>query len=1178
MRKLKLLLAACTLLGASAAWAQTDVTSTYLTNADFSQGPVVTVDVRGYGKDMVSGDVYSVQDVTGWSYEILNPDNKTPEYPNSAMGGAVFAYGSSNQLKGNNVTAPGKGPDDASGNCLGFFAVWSSGAYYYQEVTLPAGKYTLTIPMYSQSGTQANESYTGFFPKNGTAFKVAVNPTVGSWVNQTVSFTLNEETEGQIRVGYKSTGLGSGANPHIFIDAVKLTWVDPNLAKGQSKLSGYIKKATALNSVLKDEGLGTAITTAQSVLETATTENECNNASDNLGNAISSLVSGLTTVTLANGNFDESVNISKDGTNNATFIEPATAEKPYIYPVSGWTPNFKFSSTAAQGTTAAYGANITGNCGNNGTNPPSTDMFGATDGGTLHLSSGWSDQARYYQKINLSTGRYMFYYEANNQNSGATNLVDNFFGASGEAGGFYGTSNSFVYSEAKNFPYNEWCANAFEFDVAKSGDITIHVGVTGSAGGSASAPKLWIDNVLVYRFADLMVSDEDANKIIADVEALADVVFNADVKTELNSALSTFKGNSSMDNYVALNSTLASAKESIKVYKSLETAVKNVESWSTQGAAVGIRSKFDNGEYDNNATAESIYEEYQTAEIAALANNDASDWTSAILNASFETGDMTCWSADKRDDTGVKENSNSTYSISNGVDGRYVFNTWGGTNENNIYQTVKSLPSGTYTLSALLAGFPGEALVLSANDKKDSVIVAGDKTTGYTVNVVFDHSGGDLTIKASNTKSQETSDKSFIKADNFQLFKGGLASDYTALNEAIESAEAKVLGFEDGQYAPYNNVEVLTALADAKAIDQEGKNSQSMIDGLVEFLNKGWTSNSGDVDIVFNGHFSIADGWNPKGWSRSNGAWGQQITGLDSSTGAEEGTAWYYNTEGAWEYGKAGIYTMPLPANTAYTLTFKYRSHAWNTNNWMKASVLNSNGEGLAETWFEKNPSHENFVTATVSFSTGEAGNYVLSLYQSGNTHLTDVSMVKASAVTAEVTTDGYATFVSDAQLDFSNTSIKAYTAKVEDDKVVLTSINKVPAKTPVVLYCEGGKTEEIPFASETDTPAASDLVAGNSGEIKTEDGDYTNYILNNAKGIGFYYANGMTVAREHAYLHVNGGSTARLQIVFDGDATAISEVKSIANGEAVYNLSGQRVNSPKKGLYIIGGKKVVLK
>ena len=161
--------------------------------------------------------------------------------------------------------------------------------------------------------------------------------------------------------------------------------------------------------------------------------------------------------------------------------------------------------------------------------------------------------------------------------------------------------------------------------------------------------------------------------------------------------------------------------------------------------------------------------------------------------------------------------------------------------------------------------------------------------------------------------------------------------------------------------------------------------------------------------------------------------------------------------------------------------------------------------------------------------------------------------------------------------MDFSATDIKAYTAKVEDNKVVLTQIEKVPAKTPVVLYYEGGKTEEIPFASETDTPAESDLVAGNGGTVETEVEGFTNYILNNVSSIGFYKAAGQTVAKEHAYLHVATTSEARLQIVFDG-ATAISEVKSIGKGEAIYNLSGQRVNSPKKGLYIIGGKKAVLK
>ena len=44
-------------------------------------------------------------------------------------------------------------------------------------------------------------------------------------------------------------------------------------------------------------------------------------------------------------------------------------------------------------------------------------------------------------------------------------------------------------------------------------------------------------------------------------------------------------------------------------------------------------------------------------------------------------------------------------------------------------------------------------------------------------------------------------------------------------------------------------------------------------------------------------------------------------------------------------------------------------------------------------------------------------------------------------------------------------------------------------------------------------------------------------------------------------------------------DATAINAVKSnvVENG-TYYNLAGQRVNNPTKGLYIVNGKKVIVK
>ena len=228
--KKKLLFAAAMMLAAVGAKAQTDVTSTYLTNADFSQGTPIDNHVCGYGKDMAKNgtNYYGFQAVDGWSYEVLAGVTDEGGFTDSGMGGAVFAYGSECQLKGNNTSAPATNPaGEASGNCLGFFGVWGNGGYYYQEVELPAGGYTLTIPIYNQSGTQGNTSYTGFIPDEGTSYTTAINTTVGQWTTKTIKFTLTAETKGKIALGYKSTGGGSAANPMLFFDGVSITYTDP---------------------------------------------------------------------------------------------------------------------------------------------------------------------------------------------------------------------------------------------------------------------------------------------------------------------------------------------------------------------------------------------------------------------------------------------------------------------------------------------------------------------------------------------------------------------------------------------------------------------------------------------------------------------------------------------------------------------------------------------------------------------------------------------------------------------------------------------------------------------------------------------------------------------------------------------------------------------------------------
>ena len=71
------------------------------------------------------------------------------------------------------------------------------------------------------------------------------------------------------------------------------------------------------------------------------------------------------------------------------------------------------------------------------------------------------------------------------------------------------------------------------------------------------------------------------------------------------------------------------------------------------------------------------------------------------------------------------------------------------------------------------------------------------------------------------------------------------------------------------------------------------------------------------------------------------------------------------------------------------------------------------------------------------------------------------------------------------------------------------------------------------------------------------------------------------SVEAGHAYLQVSNAGRAQgryLRFVGD-DTTGISDVKaSLTSDEVIYNLRGQRVEKPNKGLYIINGKKVILK
>ncbi len=190
-------------------------------------------------------------------------------------------------------------------------------------------------------------------------------------------------------------------------------------------------------------------------------------------------------------------------------------------------------------------------------------------------------------------------------------------------------------------------------------------------------------------------------------------------------------------------------------------------------------------------------------------------------------------------------------------------------------------------------------------------------------------------------------------------------------------------------------------------------------------------------------------------------------------------------------------------------------------------------------------------------------------------------------ANTVNVGSTGFATFCSTEDLDFSGVSgIKAYIASgfnPTTGTLVLTRVTEVPAGEGLYIVGDEG-SYNVPIT--TTAMIYSNLLKGvtTATTISPTDGDKTNFILaNGSHGVGFYtLSKASELAGGKAYLQLPTASVADVKAISfefdDGDETGISNVKDVPSIEGIYNLQGQRISQPRKGLNIINGKKVVIK
>jgi len=172
----------------------------------------------------------------------------------------------------------------------------------------------------------------------------------------------------------------------------------------------------------------------------------------------------------------------------------------------------------------------------------------------------------------------------------------------------------------------------------------------------------------------------------------------------------------------------------------------------------------------------------------------------------------------------------------------------------------------------------------------------------------------------------------------------------------------------------------------------------------------------------------------------------------------------------------------------------------------------------------------------------------------------------------------GFATYCNcdGKALDFSSVEgLTAYIVSSIEGVANLQAVKKIPAGTGVVVAGEPN-TYNVPVIASAD-PVEGNLLIGVTTSYHAQDGDYVLAYNDEVKGF-FPAEDGLEIPAGKAYLP--GVSGARSFLPLNNETTGIGAL--LMNNEKVkkeiFSLSGQRVSQPKKGLYIIGGRKVVVK
>ncbi len=274
-----------------------------------------------------------------------------------------------------------------------------------------------------------------------------------------------------------------------------------------------------------------------------------------------------------------------------------------------------------------------------------------------------------------------------------------------------------------------------------------------------------------------------------------------------------------------------------------------------------------------------------------------------------------------------------------------------------------------------------------------------------------------------------------------------------------------------------------------------------------------------------------------------------------------------------------GSATITVAVKTGNTYTLSFNAAPWSSEG---ATVMTVNVTGGTISGISDAAMTPQQWTAYVGTVTATADELTIEIVSTGSKRffLDEISLSSEALFNVTLNSKGYASYANVSPLDFTDAESDGYSAweitNISGSTITFNQITEaIKGGQGVLLKGTASATVQIPSV-DSETELTSNLLTGTTAPSYVDADKY--YGLS---GETFKKMNAGTVKANKAVIDASliSSSVKTLTFVFNS-VDGIQTVETVSAEEAaqIFDLSGRRLAQPRKGVNIIGGKKVLVK